>query len=441
MKKHFTLRNRLVLLIISVCFIFTNAHADWKLIKQLDATYATFITKGGNILLSDFRIEKDGGIYISTDEGQTWTKTNAKDYNYNRFIEVDNHLFAFGYGAKIAYSSDEGKTWSEYSYADAVKNIISEENMPYTVCYAATYHNSKLYVADFCGGGIIYSEDFGKTWKNTDLSSLKYVAEEEDGSSVENTENIYQMVSYKGKLYAFGVYFIFRLDESTNKWNVISDKSNFMAVSTIFNNTLLLGRSVPNDDFNTPFILTLDSNEEWNSLPRPTGIMDNNIRAMSSDVNNIYIGLQKGGFYYTPNKGTNWYNISKGLPNMGNIGTLYLTPTQIFTNKDYVYVSIYEPQGDSKKSGLYRFDKSELPGSTAIEKTTATEDISIRISENALYVSSNKNLTISVFNIDGTKMNITLVNGKADISTLKRGIYTYKLLCGNRTFRGKFVRK
>ena len=126
---------------------------------------------------------------------------------------------------------------------------------------------------------------------------------------------------------------------------------------------------------------------------------------------------------------------------MGNIGTLYLTPTQIFTNKDYVYVSIYEPQGDSKKSGLYRFDKSELPGSTAIEKTTATEDISIRISENTLYVSSNKNLAISVFNIDGTEMNITLVNGKADISTLKRGIYTYKLLCGNRTFRGKFVRK
>ena len=69
--------------------------------------------------------------------------------------------------------------------------------MPYTVCYAATYHNNKLYVADFCGGGIIYSEDFGKTWKNTDLSSLKYVAEEEDGSSVENTENVYQMVSYK----------------------------------------------------------------------------------------------------------------------------------------------------------------------------------------------------------------------------------------------------
>lgn len=263
MEKHFIQQNRLLLLILFVLFVFTDSYADWKLVKQLDATYATFVTKSGNLLLSDFRIEKDGGIYISKDEGKSWIKTNATDYNYNKFIEVDNHLFAIGYGANIACSSDEGNTWAEYSYADAVKDVISEDNMPYTVAYAAAYHNNKLYLADFCGGGIIYSEDFGKTWKNTDLASLKYTMKDDDGSSAENTENIYQLVSFKGKLYAFGVYFVFYLDETTNKWKTISDRSNFMAVSTIFNNTLLLGRSVPNDDFKTPFIVTLDDGEKW----------------------------------------------------------------------------------------------------------------------------------------------------------------------------------
>ena len=68
-----------------------------------------------------------------------------------------------------------------------------------------------------------------------------------------------------------------------------------MAVSTIFDNTLLLGRSVPNDDFKTPFILTLEDEDKWGSLPRPTGVMDNNIRAMASDDTYIYVGLQKGG--------------------------------------------------------------------------------------------------------------------------------------------------
>ena len=39
-----------------------------------------------------------------------------------------------------------------------------------------------------------------------------------------------KLVSYKGKLYAFGVYFVFCLDETNNTWKTISDKSNFMAV-------------------------------------------------------------------------------------------------------------------------------------------------------------------------------------------------------------------
>ena len=441
MEKHFIQQNRLLLLILSILFVFTDSYADWKLVKQLDATYATFVTKSGNLLLSDFRIDKDGGIYISKDEGKSWVKTNATDYNYNKFIEVDNHIFAIGYGANIACSSDEGNTWAEYSYADAVKDVISEDNMPYTVAYAAAYHNNKLYLADFCGGGIIYSEDFGKTWKNTDLASLKYTMKDDDGSSVENTENIYQLVSFKGKLYAFGVYFVFCLDETTNKWKTISDRSNFMAVSTIFNNTLLLGRSVPNDDFKTPFIVTLDDGEKWGELPRPSGLMDNNIRAMASDATNIYIGLQKGGFYYTPNSGTKWFNISQGLPNMGYTTELYLTPTQIFTTKDYIYVSIYEPQGDSKKSGLYRFNKSELPNPTAIEKTNGTDDASLRIVGNTLYTNTNDNATITIFNINGTQRNIALTNGKADISILEKGIYTYRIHSRDSVIKGKFVKK
>lgn len=70
MEKHFIQQNRLLLLILSILFVFTDSYADWKLVKQLDATYATFVTKSGNLLLSDFRIEKDRGIYISKDEGK-----------------------------------------------------------------------------------------------------------------------------------------------------------------------------------------------------------------------------------------------------------------------------------------------------------------------------------------------------------------------------------
>lgn len=169
MRKQLAKQNRSLLLFLLLFFVSINSYADWELVKQLDATYATFVTKSGNILLSDFRIERDGGIYISTNEGDTWTKTNAKDYNYNKFVEVGNYIFAIGYGANIARSSDGGHTWTECTYANAVRDIFSEDNMPYTVCYACAYHKNKLYVADFCGGWYIV---FGRLRTNLEENRL-----------------------------------------------------------------------------------------------------------------------------------------------------------------------------------------------------------------------------------------------------------------------------
>lgn len=68
MRKQLAKQNRSLLLFLLLFFVSINSYADWEQVKQLDATYATFVTKSGNILLSDFRIERDGGIYISTNE-------------------------------------------------------------------------------------------------------------------------------------------------------------------------------------------------------------------------------------------------------------------------------------------------------------------------------------------------------------------------------------
>ena len=126
---------------------------------------------------------------------------------------------------------------------------------------------------------------------------------------------------------------------------------------------------------------------------------------------------------------------------MGYTTELFLTPTPDFHNQRLHLRSIYEPQGDSKKSGLYRFSKSELPNPTAIEKTNRTEDASLRIVGNTLYTNTNDNATITIFNINGTQRNIALINGKADISFLEQGIYTYKIHSRDSVIKGKFVKQ
>ena len=143
------------------CFLSLSVFAQtnpWELIRHQPATNAFIITESGNMLIADFLLEKNGGIYISNDKGVQWKKTAVADYNYNVFLEGNGYIFAAGEGANIARSSDNGVNWELLSYASAVEDVLGE-NVPYAICYAITYHNDKLFVGDFSGGGIVYSED------------------------------------------------------------------------------------------------------------------------------------------------------------------------------------------------------------------------------------------------------------------------------------------
>ena len=50
------------------------------------------------------------------------------------------------------------------------------------------------------------------------------------------------------------------------------------------------------------------------------------------------------------------------------------------------------------------------------------------------------NVTIDIFDVNGIKRNIALINGKANISFLNNGVYTYKLCIGNNVYKGKLVK-
>ena len=52
MRKQFAKQNRSLLLFLLLFFVSINSYADWEQVKQLDATYATFVTKSGNIRVS-----------------------------------------------------------------------------------------------------------------------------------------------------------------------------------------------------------------------------------------------------------------------------------------------------------------------------------------------------------------------------------------------------
>ena len=87
------------------------------------------LSSEGNLLLADLTYDETSGIYLSTDGGENWTKTNAAGYSYNLFVENDEYIFAAGMGCKVARSDDGGKTWEVLSYARNVVDLIGEENI------------------------------------------------------------------------------------------------------------------------------------------------------------------------------------------------------------------------------------------------------------------------------------------------------------------------
>ncbi len=439
MRNNFLLK---LLLLLCIGFSASNIYSQttgWEQIRRQYATNALYITNDGTLLISDFLFNGNGGIYISEDSGKTWEKTDAPDYTYNIFVENEDYIFAAGGESRIARSADGGKTWETMSYARALEGTAAENEKDYTQCYAMTIHDGDLYIADFTGGGVMYSEDNGETWNQTDIESLKY-GEFDAKLGDRPTENLYNLVSYNGDLYTFGVYFVFKMDNETKSWEALRSDSNFMAISAIYHDKMCCGRSIMNETTEVPFIVTLDENGEWGEIPRPEGFIDNNIRAMHADEDALYVGCGTRGILYTPDEGATWFDISEGLPWYGSEDNkTYDVPMNIKTDKKYIYLAIYREHLDDfgHVSGVYRLSKRDLPQSSVekieIKKSAVTKvGTTLRIAPEAS--------TFALYDLNGSQMNIDMTGLSADIASLPQGVYIYKVEINGETQTGKIIR-
>lgn len=456
----------------------SSAHASaqsfkWEQVKELESAYSADVTPSGNLLLSDYLFDRTGGIYISTDKGATWEQTDVEDFNYSKFIHFDGYIFAAGAGTHIARSADNGRTWEVKSYKEAVEDVFGDYTDP-TVCYAMAVHNGKLFVGDFCQGGVVYTEDHGETWKKTDLASMSYTYDDsddgyakgshelaaprlragkgdgkgDDGKPTTCAENVYQLVDFNGKLYACGIYFVFVLNDETMTWEMVRDDSNFMAVSTQFGDKLILGRSVVNETFSSPFLLTLDKDGKWGELQRPEGQRDNNVRALASDDRYIYAGLQMRGIYFTPNSGGTWFNISESLPYMTDADgePKYYSPLAIVPADDFVYLAMYNYPG-TEPGGLYRIDRLDLDelAATGISSTLPSdggEKLQLRFDGHKVdFVAGDVPATVTVWDAAGRRVAEQAVRGTARIELAAPGVYTYYANHGGQVRTGKFLIK
>ncbi len=441
MKNNYFFNVKLLALLLTMSVTTISAFAQWEQVQKQPSTQNVFVAPNGNLLSSDLLYtDRSGGIYLSEDQGVTWVKTDCKDYCYTKMVQAGEYIIAIGESCNIARSKDNGKTWEVLNYGYVFADILDDADIEYNVAYAVTYHNNRLYIGDFNGGGVIYSTDFGETWALTDRESLKYEITKSSMKDDVTTLDCYNDIAVNnGELLLFGVYFIYRYDEANDHWDLLRSDSNFMGVSTTIGDKLICGRATINDTFDVPFLeYTADGGRSWGEIPRPEGLIDNNVRAIHSDADgNLYVGLQNNGIYYTPDLGGHWAKISNGIPSYsGDNNTFYHSPLIIDSDDTYIYAAIYHTENIS---GVYRYKKDELP-LAAVGKTFFDKE-KVYVNNNKLYIGID-NAEINIYNIGGVCVSkLNNCSNQVDLSQLVCGIYIYEVKYNDQRITGKFVKK
>ena len=105
----------------------TDMGAHWKLLSNgmTNPDIQAFAFSGSYTFVGTA-----GGVYRSTDNGNTWDSVGLSNKSISSFLVYDNYIFAGTFGGGVFISSDNGTTWNiagkilPYMYVDAFAVLI-----------------------------------------------------------------------------------------------------------------------------------------------------------------------------------------------------------------------------------------------------------------------------------------------------------------------------
>ncbi|MBT8382883.1 MAG: T9SS type A sorting domain-containing protein [Ignavibacteriaceae bacterium] len=122
----------------------------------------TLAVSGSNIFAGARYSVTGGGVFLSTNNGDSWTYVGLTDYEIYSIVISGNNIFA-GTDNGVYLSTDNGTNWTE------VNSGLTESDV-----YALKISNNKLYAGT--PNGLFYSSDNGSNWTNINSSTLDNIS-------------------------------------------------------------------------------------------------------------------------------------------------------------------------------------------------------------------------------------------------------------------------
>lgn len=142
-------------------YISQDDGVTWSKINSLDAEFLTDMEIiGSNFYITSF----DMGVYVSNNRGASWTENNnGLDLLKTKAITVleNGEMFVGTYGKGVYYSSGTGSEWQETNLGLFFRDINTLE-----------YNMQGFVLAGTNGGGVYMTRDTGKTWIESNTGML-----------------------------------------------------------------------------------------------------------------------------------------------------------------------------------------------------------------------------------------------------------------------------
>jgi photosystem II stability/assembly factor-like uncharacterized protein len=222
------------------------------------------------------------GIYISSDTGKTWAKSNSNltDTTIEAVAMYGNKLFAGTYSSGIFCSTDSGKTWSACNSGLTALSIMT-----------ISVNGNKIY-AGTNGGGIFVSSDSGASWNSINNGLTNGVI-----------NNIY---FYSGIPIALtngsGIY---KLEGDT--WTSINNglSATYISAFACIGNNLFAATD------GGGVYLSNDDGSNWFAVN--TGMTSLNVNALAVSGTNLFAGTLHGGVFLSSDNGASWKDVNNGI--------------------------------------------------------------------------------------------------------------------------------
>ena len=192
------------------------------------------------------------------------------------------------------------------------------------------------------------------------------------------------------------------------------------------------------------FLEATTDGQTWETVKRPEGLIDNNVRAMFGEGDLLVAAMQSTGIYCTNNGGEQWFDISQGMPDFieGEPNGYYLSPLTVVADKDFLYVAVYDTPDNANRnvSGIYRVRKAMLPTGTGIE-TVQTDEKGVSMSSDGQSLLLPQGTTVAVvYDLAGRTVQTAEGTAQISLKNLPQGTYVYQIEVGGHTLQGKFVK-